>query len=251
MKTFSAADLHFVDELSSTNSLLREIWKKEPSLSEAYALASFNQTAGRGQQNNAWVSEAGKNIAYSVFLRPGHLSPASFFVLSQAISLALLETLNQETGLQAEIKWPNDIYVDDKKIAGILIENELRGKSILGSIAGIGINVNQEQFSPNLPNPVSVFQLCGRTFDLVELTLALHGRLGEAYAKTFTEEGKTEIAAAYHRHLYRKEGFHHYKEGKSLFRARILRVMPNGQLEVESDEGWIRAFAFKEIEYLI
>jgi BirA family biotin operon repressor/biotin-[acetyl-CoA-carboxylase] ligase len=130
LKTFTAADLHFVDELSSTNSLLREIWEKEPLLSEAYALASFNQTAGRGQQDNVWVSEAGKNIAYSVFLRPGHLSPASFFVLSQAISLALLKTLGEEIGLQAEIKWPNDIYVDDKKIAGILIEKQAAGNAI-------------------------------------------------------------------------------------------------------------------------
>lgn len=251
MKTFTVSDLHYVSEPGSTNSLLREIWKKEPLLSEAYALASFNQTAGRGQQNNVWASEADKNIAYSVFLRPGHLSPAFSFVLSQAVSLALLETLSGETGLQAEIKWPNDIYVENKKIAGILIENELRGKSILGSIVGIGINVNQEQFSPNLPNPVSAFQLCGRTFDLTDLTLALHKRLGEAYARTFTEEGKAEIAADYHRHLYRREDFHSYREGKRLFKARVLRVMPGGQLELESDEGWIRAFAFKEIEYLI
>ncbi len=251
MKTFTAADIHFIAELSSTNSLLREIRKQESQLSEAFALASFRQTAGRGQQNNVWTSEADKNIAYSVFLRPGHLRPACSFVLSQAVSLALLKTLRDETGIRAEIKWPNDIYVEDKKIAGILIENELRGKTILDSIVGIGLNVNQEQFSESIPNPVSVFQLCGRAYDLQALTLALHSHLGEAYAKTFTEEGKKEIAKDYHRHLYRREGLHCYKEGNRLFMARILRVLPGGQLELESDEGSIRAFAFKEIEYLI
>ncbi|MDD3431905.1 MAG: biotin--[acetyl-CoA-carboxylase] ligase [Bacteroidales bacterium] len=251
MKTFTAADLHFIAELSSSNSLLRELWKKEPFLNESYALASFNQTAGRGQQNNVWESEADKNIAYSVFLRPRHLSPAFSFVLSQAVSLALLETLQVETGIHAEIKWPNDIYVEDKKIAGILIENELQGKSIQSSIVGIGLNVNQERFSPSLPNPVSIFQLCGRTHNLQTLTFALHSRLGEAYAKTFTREGQTEIIADYHRHLYRREGFHSFKEGERLFRAKLLRVLPGGQLELQSDEGLIRSFAYKEIEYLI
>lgn len=251
MKNFTADKLHFIAEVSSTNSLLTEIRKQKPRLIEAYAVASFHQTAGRGQQSNIWASEAGKNIAYSVFLRPGHLSPRFSFVLSQAVSLALLKTLREETGLQAEIKWPNDIYVEDKKIAGILIENELQGKSIQSSIVGIGLNVNQERFNASIPNPVSIFQLSGRTYNLQSLTLALHNRLGEAYARTLTEEGQTETAAVYHRHLYRREGFHNFREGNRQFSARILRVLPGGQLELESKEGRVRVFAFKEIEYLI
>ena len=183
MSPFSAEDIHFIPQLRSTNQLLAEQWKQEPGLSEACALVSFNQTAGRGQQNNSWESEAGKNIAYSVFLRPVHINPNNSFVLSQAVSLAtveLLDTLN----IKASIKWPNDIYVQDKKIAGILIENLIQGKSLLGCIAGIGLNVNQEHFTSDAPNPVSIVQLCGQNQDLHTLTLSLHRQIGAAYADT-------------------------------------------------------------------
>lgn len=251
MKAFSDSDLHFISDASSTNSLLREIWKQEPDLKPAYALACFHQTAGRGQLNNTWQSEAGKNIAYSVFLRPDHIEPKFAFVLSQAVSLALVQSLLETCGLKAEIKWPNDIYVKDGKIAGILIENELMGKTIQGSIVGIGLNVNQEHFHRDLPNPVSIIQLCAQSFDLKALTATLHANLGQAYAKSFSSQGQGKIAAAYHQHLYRREGFHHFKEGERLFKAKILRVQPSGQLELENEQGQIKSFTFKEIEYLI
>ncbi|WP_301748249.1 biotin--[acetyl-CoA-carboxylase] ligase [uncultured Duncaniella sp.] len=118
------------------------------------------QTAGRGQRGNSWEAEPGMNITLSLLLRPEGLEPARQFIISQAVSLAIVEMLDNFIGADAvSIKWPNDIYVNDSKIAGILIENVISGSAISRSIVGVGLNVNQTEFLSDAPNPVSLKQL--------------------------------------------------------------------------------------------
>jgi len=141
-----------VESVASTNSYLKELAHSR-TLDEGTVIVTRNQTAGKGQQGNAWESEAGKNITCSILLYPSFLPVQHFFLLSEVISLGVKETLDAYTD-GITIKWPNDIYYCERKIAGILIENEITGSNISMSVAGIGVNVNQEQFLSDAPNPV-------------------------------------------------------------------------------------------------
>jgi BirA family biotin operon repressor/biotin-[acetyl-CoA-carboxylase] ligase len=126
------------------------------------------QTAGRGCGTNRWESERGRNLLFSLLIRPHGLSANRQFHLSMAISLAISETLGQHVG-DVSIKWPNDIYWRDGKIAGILIEHTLQGALIKDSIIGVGLNVNQREFRSDAPNPVSLWQISGQETNREEL----------------------------------------------------------------------------------
>ena len=126
-------------------------------LPHATVVSTYNQTAGRGQRGNSWESEPHKNLTFSVLLKPQHIIAREQFYISEIVSVAIVNTLRKYIIDQPiAIKWPNDIYVNDDKICGILIENTLSGYSISQSIAGIGININQQTFLSNAPNPISL-----------------------------------------------------------------------------------------------
>ena len=126
------------------------------------------QTAGRGQRGHTWHSPEGENLTFSLVLEPRFLPVGEQFMLSMAVALALTDTF-ADYGIDTRIKWTNDIYAGDRKIVGMLIENNCSGPLLARSIAGIGINVNQTVFDPSLPNPVSMALLAGRTFDRAEV----------------------------------------------------------------------------------
>ena len=128
----------------STNLYLRQILESNPLVEEGLVIYADFQDAGRGQQGNSWESEAKKNILCSLLLYPRRINAQDQFIISEIVSLGIADTLNSiQDGFA--IKWPNDIYYGDKKVAGILIENDLSGKVIYDSIIGFGINVNQEE----------------------------------------------------------------------------------------------------------
>src|SRR5574344_2655311 len=155
-----------LDETDSTNRFIKEL--KTDKKYRMVVVASSFQTAGRGQGCNRWESEQGKNITFSILIHPDAILPHVQFVISMAISLAIKESLNGYFD-DVSIKWPNDIYYKDKKICGILIENNLSGCVIKDSILGIGINVNQRKFVSDAPNPVSMFQILGKETDKEEV----------------------------------------------------------------------------------
>ena len=235
-----------VETLESTNSYLKTL-AKERILEEGTVVASINQTAGRGQRGNRWESEDGKNITCSILLYPTSLSMQRYFLLSEAIGLGVKETLDAYTD-DISVKWPNDIYYKEQKIAGILIENELMGSIYSLSIVGIGLNVNQEQFLSDAPNPVSLKQITGKEWNteillkkLVRTVLVWYERL---------KNGEIErIIGAYHEALYRKTGFHHYSDENGVFRARIDWVADDGFLHLITDEGEKRSYAFKTVSF--
>ena len=198
---------------------------------------------------NVWESEKGKNLTFSLVLYPQALPVNQQFLISQIAALSVKETLDAYTeGIS--IKWPNDIYWQDKKICGMLIENDLSGHNLLRSIIGIGINLNQTIFRGDAPNPVSLWQIVKQEVDR-EVVLRQFLSRFEAYNQALLSGEKALIHTRYMEALYWREGYHPYADAKGAFSARIYGIEPTGHLLLQSTDGAIRRYAFKEVSYLI
>ena len=237
-----------VAETTSTNSLLRELVIKESLLEGSVVVADF-QTAGRGQIGNVWESEAGKNLMFSTVLYPTCIPANRQFLISQIAALSVKETLDSYTD-HVTVKWPNDIYWKEKKICGMLIENDLMGRNISQSIIGIGININQEIFHSSAPNPVSLLQITEEEHDLFEILKNIMLRI-QSYYSLLKKGDTTSIACQYEKSLFRREGMHRYKDANGEFLARIVCVEPEGKLILEDEKLIKRGYMFKEVEYLL
>lgn len=234
-----------IDETDSTNRWLRDYALSQPE--GDYVVVSEYQTAGRGCGTNSWESERGKNLTFSLLIHPTEITADCQFRISEAVSLALCETLDgYVTDRQVSVKWPNDIYVDDCKICGMLIENRLRGRLMTDSIIGIGLNVNQREFFSDAPNPVSLVQLLGHEVALEPLLQAFLQTL-----EPMLQMDPETLGKAYRERLYRREGEHEYRDGKGLFRAKLLNVLDDGRLVLLDTEGTARIYAFKEVQFVI
>ena len=236
-----------IESIDSTNAYLKELAHKQ-TLEEGTVIVTHNQTAGRGQRTNPWDSEAGKNITCSILLYPTFLPVQKHFLLSKAISVGVKDTLDAYTG-EITIKWPNDIYWKENKIAGILIENELTGNELTLSIVGIGININQERFSAYPRNPVSLKQITGKEQDLEILLKELIKNVLHRYEQL--KNGDTEtISGIYNESLFRKTGFHHYEDSLGIFNARIDYVSDDGLLHLISDLDEEFEFSFQSVRFV-
>ena len=233
-----------IEETSSTN---RWLWERThsttPPLPDPFCVWADYQTAGRGQGTNTWESEGGKNLLFSLLLHPHHVPTTQQFHISEAVAVALCETLEHYISQQVEVKWPNDIYVDGRKICGILIENTLHGHLLKTCIIGIGLNVNQQEFLSDAPNPVSLYQLTGHETDREELL--------QAFLHTFdTVLNRKTTSLDYRNRLYRRTGLHEYKDQTGSFRAEIVNVLPDGHLVLRDEEGQERHYGFKEVQFV-
>lgn len=210
---------------------------------------AIEQTAGRGQRGNSWESEPGKNLTASVMMVPEGVEASRQFVISEAVALAVADLL-EDQGVDAKVKWPNDIYVGDKKICGILIEHSLLGAAITRTIAGIGVNINQREFRSNAPNPVSLLQLTGKERDIAEMARLLADKI-EARMRQIAEEGR--LHAEFLRRLWRGDGgyypFRDVRRGETIS-AQIADIAPDGILTLRTRDSELCSFAFKEIEFL-
>ena len=164
--TFPVPLIH-INETNSTNNYLQSLCSEQKVEELTVVVADF-QTSGRGQRGNSWESAPSKNLLFSTVIFPEFLEARRQFLISQVISLAIKEELDTYT-TDISIKWPNDIYWKEKKICGMLIENDLMGRNISQSIVGIGININQEAFHGAAPNPVSIYQITGKQYDIFEI----------------------------------------------------------------------------------
>ena len=238
-----------LDETSSTNTELKLLQQKNPLPEGSMVMTEF-QTSGRGQAGNSWYSGKGKNLLFSFLLYPRFIQAKDQFIISRIVSLAIIRVLQQYTE-NITIKWPNDIYWNDKKIAGILIENSLMGQHIEYTIVGIGLNVNEDDFPTHLPNPVSVKQITGDVFDREILLLLLRYEFLMLYQSV--ESGEVApIEREYMRHLYRKDGPHWFTDAEGRFKAAIKTVLPSGHLVLETyPDKEERTFAFKEVSFEI
>lgn len=239
--------LHRFPSLDSTNRYAQElIAKSRPS--EGTVILTYHQTAGRGQIGSKWEGEPHKNVAFSLILYPHFLPVHRQFLLNQAVALAARELLADHLGQTVKIKWPNDIYVDGRKIAGILIQNTLSGRHFAASVVGLGINVNQTVFPSDLPNPTSLSLESGRLHDLDALVADLCYHLETRYLQLRRGE-EAVIEAAYRQQLYRYgEETLFRRSGGEAFTGSIAGVTPQGQLLIES-AGQMQAFDLKTIAY--
>lgn len=237
-----------IRETNSTNNYLKELLQTQ-NVDEGTVVWADFQSAGKGQRGNGWESEAGKNILFSIVLFPGFIKAGEQFILSQIVSLAVANCLQEYTeGIS--IKWPNDIYWNEKKICGILLENTILEDNIGHSVAGIGININQENFRSDAPNPVSLKQITNRDYNLEEILKTLVDNINVYYQQI--KIGKTDsLIKQYKESLFRKDGYHLYNDGISNFLARIQDVDSSGILILKTKEGEERHFAFKEVKYII
>lgn len=238
----------YIKTTHSTNTLLKELIAKGEEPKFIYA---GYQTAGRGQTGNSWESEEGKNLLCSVLLPPRK----NLFELNVAVSVAVRRVVGEDF----TIKWPNDIYWQDKKVAGILIENAIIGNEVKYSIAGIGLNVNQTEFVSDAPNPISMKQIYGTDFAVDELMEKLYAEVQRALDE--------DVWAEYKAHLYRREGFWRFVERPvsieptmnansqeptaNSFMARIKDILPTGEIVLQDQEGKERKYHFKQIRYVL
>jgi BirA family biotin operon repressor/biotin-[acetyl-CoA-carboxylase] ligase len=235
------------EKVSSTNDLASVMLRGEKPAEGTVITAAF-QEGGRGQKGNSWESEPDKNLLMSVVLYPFMIRPEEQFVISQMVSLAVYDLVRAETP-HVKIKWPNDIYVRDDKIAGILIEHSIMGNAISSTVAGIGLNVNQTEFGSTLPNPVSLAQVTGREYDLSAVTRELIRLLDIRYAGVIS--GRTdELADAYHKSLYRCGEWHRYADRNGEFSGMIEGIGQGGMLMVRREKGAVTGYAFREIDYI-
>ena len=235
----------YTKQTHSTNVLLWEMIR-EKSLPEGFVVQTDFQTAGKGQVGNSWESEASRNLLFSMVLYPQRVTVDNQFLLSQLVSLGIKEALDEYTD-GITVKWPNDIYWNDKKLVGILIENSLQGTKIKSSVIGIGLNVNQKVFVSNAPNPVSLLQITGRR----QNRKLLLTKIRQNIQKLYTELSVTKIRAEYAEALYRKDGFYAYRANDETFQAKIISVHPDGQLELETEAGERKEFYFKEVSFVL
>jgi len=235
-----------VETVASTNDYLKKLAHRK-FLEEGTVIVARNQTEGKGQRGNSWESEAGKNITCSILLYPSFLPLQRYFLLSEAISLGVKETL--DTYVEGiTVKWPNDVYYSERKIAGILIENELTGNEYNLSVAGIGLNINQERFFSNAPNPISLKQITGREQNTEAILKELIQNILYWYERL--KDGDTEILIRmYHEALYRRTGFHRYEDSEDIFSARIDHVSDDGFLHLVTDRNEERSYAFKNVRF--
>jgi BirA family transcriptional regulator, biotin operon repressor / biotin---[acetyl-CoA-carboxylase] ligase len=237
----------YFKELTSTNSQASLILK-EGLAAHGCIIYTDYQTSGRGTAGNKWESERGKNLLISIILSPKFILPEDQFYISMAISLGICEFADIYL-LRSKIKWPNDIYVNNDKIAGILIENSILGGTIESTIAGIGININQISFPSSVPNPVSFSMLTGREYDRKVCLEELLACVDRSYETL--KSGKLEdIRKEYLSRLYWLNEWHFYRSGGKQFRGKIKGISVFGRLIIEDENARLAEFDFKEVEYV-
>ncbi|MCA1757525.1 MAG: biotin--[acetyl-CoA-carboxylase] ligase [Bacteroidales bacterium] len=238
----------FLERVTSTNDVALEQIKSGKAVHGTVIFAG-EQSNGRGQQGNKWISGLNKNLIISIILSPKSLPASSQFIISKIVSVALVNLLSEYTkGIS--IKWPNDIYAGNDKIAGILIEHSIKGDKLESSVVGIGLNLNQSTFSGDLPNPVSLGMITGIEYNRETILNKLCRHIDSLYM--MVDKGIfNPVDTAYHTHLYRRGTYCDYRVNGLAIKGRIEGVDQFGRLFLEDEGGAIKAYSFKEIEFIL
>ena len=234
-------------EIDSTNRFLKQLDSYDED-ALTIAVADY-QTVGKGQGSHTWEGEAGKNLLFSIMVCPHWVPVRQQFLLSEAGALAIKDALDTYAD-GFTLKWPNDVYWNDKKISGTLIETSVDSKGIKRCIFGIGLNINQEVFVSDAPNPVSLCQIVGHEVDREEVL----DKIIEAFKKYYgllRRADYMDVSGIYHLSLYRRKGFHWYEDKDGKFEGAFVEVEDDGHLILHDKQGVIRSYAFGEIKYVI
>jgi BirA family transcriptional regulator, biotin operon repressor / biotin---[acetyl-CoA-carboxylase] ligase len=209
---------------------------------------ALEQFEGKGQRGKSWTGSKGENITMSIVLQPAFLQLSKQFSLSMALAVACHDFLGQYVKDELFIKWPNDLYWRDRKTGGILTESICRGTEWIWAIAGIGININQTSFPVSLPNAVSLKQIAGKEFSVVELAKQLCDFIEKRYQQ-LEKEGSTGLLKDYNHFLYKKNELVRLKKQGHVFETRIEGVSPEGQLITTDTQQ--RCHDFGEVEWIM
>ncbi len=239
-----------VSQTASTNTYLSRLAATLPGGTVIY---TPSQTAGRGQKGNSWESEDGKNLTFSMLLKRPPVKARDQFYLSEAAALAVVEALSAEAGDQFTVKWPNDVYWRDKKACGMLIESSLDGTDIAHSVIGIGININQERFLSDAPNPVSLKGITGHEHDLMAILKRVCSRIEQLVDALGDDNARESLHRQYMTALYRNDGNLHPFEDASghRFMASVAGIAPDGTLTLQHEDGTTHDYLFKEVKHII
>jgi len=240
-------NIKYLQETDSTNDYLKKLINESEPKEGTVILAEF-QSSGRGRGQNHWHSGEGQNLILSILLHPGIFAD-KFFYLTELISLSLIDFLSYYN-IKAAIKWPNDIYVGDNKIAGILIENSIIGDEIIYCIAGIGINVNEMDFPPDLLNPTSMRLEKLESYDKNAILDVLLNKIRLRYKQSIP--GAFDLLhKEYNMELYKKGIVTRYKDKKGLLKACIKEIKPSGEMVLQLGNGIEKGYLFNEIKMVI
>lgn len=242
---FMGKNLVFVPDCPSTNILALQISQQSP-VNEGTLVITDHQTAGKGQRGNSWEAAPGKNLTFSLILKPGFLAVNKQFFLNIVVCLALKDYLKEKTSADVYIKWPNDILVHEKKISGVLIENQLHGTAIGTCVAGIGLNINQQHFSTATATSLSC--ITGKTYSLAEELPLLLGFVESRFLQLRAEQHDL-LTNQYLAALFRRHETHSFSSRGEVFEGVIEDVDQVGRLRIRVKDG-IRTFGIKEIQYL-
>ncbi len=239
-----------LERVESTNAFAAEMIQTKQ-VAQGTVVWAHDQYGGRGQNNNRWISEPGMNLTFSIILHPRFLTPDRQFLLNKAISLGILDYVRRYCIMHPVscIKWPNDIYLDNRKLGGILISHRIMSPFLDSSIIGIGININQEVFLPGLPNPVSLKQVTGRDTDLRMALSDVCSRIGDRYSSL--EKGDEAIETDYREALLGYGVWREYRAGEIRFEGRLEGVDALGRLLIKTRAKGSMAFNHKEIEIIL
>lgn len=250
--------------ISHTNSTNTQVKEQYLDREDGFTLYTFDQRAGRGQAGNSWHAEAGKNLQFTMLLRNPRVDIEHAFALSMAVSRSIVDTIQRLTGISATVKWPNDIYIGDRKVCGILIETILSGSQISHAIVGVGLNINQTQWPDNLPNPISIYQACGiAQSDLHQWLAELQNDLNKWLATAYSNPQL--LKQEYMSHLYRKTGVWPFierevnitptaicqKQQPQQLMAEIQDVTNQGEIILMDTNGNQRTYHHKQIQFII
>jgi len=238
-----------LETVDSTNNFAHQFVKDNKSRNICgTVIYSTHQQQGKGTANNVWESQKDKNILTSIILCPHFLSPAKQFLISKTISLGIIKYFKSKN-IEAKIKWPNDIIINNRKIAGILIENSILGSNISTSIIGIGLNINQQKFLFSNTKPISLTNITNKKYSLIEELKMLLENIFIEYNKLANKQFE-EIDKQYFNNLYKKDEFAEYYSKNETFFAKIHSIDEIGRLVLITKQNQIRKFNFKEISIL-
>ncbi|MFZ1806787.1 MAG: biotin--[acetyl-CoA-carboxylase] ligase [Cyclobacteriaceae bacterium] len=241
---FIGKKLVFVPECHSTNSIALELSQKKDLL-EGTILITDHQSRGRGQQGNAWISEPGKNLTFSIVLKPSFLAIKDQFLLNMVVSLGVRDYVQTKLPTPVFVKWPNDVLVEEQKVCGILIENQIQGAGFTNSIIGIGLNVNQQGF--HLNNAVSLIIVSGQNYELQGALEELCGHLEKWYL-TLKQNGSDRVREYYLNALFGLGERRIFKSKEREFWGVIEGVDDHGRLMIK-ENGKTHHFNNKEVQF--
>ena len=219
---------------------------------EGTVIIAYKQTKGKGQDQNKWESEANKNLTFSIILYPEFLNPSAQFRLIEVASLGITDYIQTliPTDQEIKIKWPNDIYIGDRKLCGTLVQNSIVGSELTECIVGIGLNVNQEKFLSDAPNPVSLKQITGVSYNLNQCLKDLCSSIDNRYYQLKNKQF-SQLETDYLSLLYRFNEMHDFIIHEDKVRARIIGITNFGQLKLESIDQKIYECGMKEVVYCL